>query len=283
MSSAAIVDLEIGRERARIRSGSGRGPSRPAGPGAGPPDRSSRRRARTLVGRPSPTAGSARFPAVARMLASGVRRSCDTESSSALLSASLRRATSARHRVLAQAVAAEAEGDLVGGQGEQPGRLRVRRPAAARRSSPRADPKTVPPVSILIRTTSPSARSWAWRDLVAGPPCARTQRAGSSPGVRTSVVTIAAAGRGRTRCRRGRCSLAAGSRPIQTRSSGRRGPAARRSRRPPPPSLGGREQPADGELPGRLGRSSIGLGRALAARGRPGARRRAPRSARGRG
>ncbi len=41
------------------------------------------------------TSGSARLPAVARMLASGVRRSCETESSSALLRASLRRAISA--------------------------------------------------------------------------------------------------------------------------------------------------------------------------------------------
>ena len=43
----------------------------------------------------SRASGSARFPAVARMLASGVRRSCETESSRALLRASLRRATSA--------------------------------------------------------------------------------------------------------------------------------------------------------------------------------------------
>ena len=41
------------------------------------------------------TSGSARLPAVARMLASGVRRSCETESSRALLRASLRRAISA--------------------------------------------------------------------------------------------------------------------------------------------------------------------------------------------
>ena len=73
---------------------------------------------------------SSSVPAAARIVASGVRRSCDTDSSRADLSASLWRAISAASRLVGEAILLECLADLVGGGGEQP---RLRRGRARRR------------------------------------------------------------------------------------------------------------------------------------------------------
>ena len=61
------------------------------------------------------------MPAAARMPASGVRRSCDTESTSALLSAASRRATSAASACCRSRSRPTASATWAGGQGEQAG------------------------------------------------------------------------------------------------------------------------------------------------------------------
>ena len=97
------------------------------------------------------TSGSISVPADGRIVASGVRRSCETDSSSAVLSASLWRATSARRAL---------RGEPVVGEGlRRPGRRRPRGAASssgpARRESRCADrpdrAERRPPASIRTR------------------------------------------------------------------------------------------------------------------------------------
>ena len=201
------------------------------------------------------------------MLASGVRRSCDTESSSALLSASPRRATSARIASWRSRSRRRPRAIWSAASDEQPGRLRVglarRRPCG----SPRGTRTTVPPVSILMRRTSPSAVA---RSRCAGRGRRRRARGpsgpASSPGVRTRVVTIVVAGSGPDPVSARTCSRppALERRPRRGRAP-RRAPGGRRSASATDVvGLGGRQQPADGEDAGRLGRPAVGLGRALA-------------------
>ena len=150
-----LEDLEVGPERARLDRGSGRGPSARTGRAAVPRRRSLSPASRTcgrrhrdvrvgeVAGR-RPDARQRRPQVVRHRIEQG-----------ALEGVAAPGDLGAR-RLLAQAVAAEAEGDLVGGQGQEPGRLRPEcRPTGGRIAQ--SDPRTVPPVSILMRRTSPSA------------------------------------------------------------------------------------------------------------------------------
>ncbi len=154
--TAEVMDLEIGRQRAgadpaQVEDRADQ-PVQPLDLGV---DRARRRRgpARAIHS----DAGSARFPAVARMLASGVRRSWDTESSRALLNASLRRATSARtassrsrSRRRASAIWSAARAIKPGACRVGTGRVPLRpisRPAATRRTrAARLDPASGRPL-----------------------------------------------------------------------------------------------------------------------------------------
>ena len=168
------------------------------------------------------------------------------------------------HRILAQPVASEAERDLVGRQREQPGRLLVRWPAAARLHRPQRaevraarldpDPDDIPigcrPGRGVTSSRAAMGADPAGRLLARGP----DQRGDD-----------AAAGDGtRARVREDALVLAAGEADPDAFQPGVAGQplddrAGHRFRR-----VGRREQAADGELPGRLDRSSIGLRGALA-------------------
>ena len=138
------------------------------------------------------TDSSSMLPAAARMVASGVRRSCETESSRAVLRASPRRAISAlvrsrpaRSRTIAwPSWSAAAE------------RMRVSARSGSRSSRARraqTEPSASPDASTRTRWTV--ARS-ALRRTMAVATCIRTQRAGSLPGERCSTTCHAGTGSG---------------------------------------------------------------------------------------
>ena len=161
------------------------------------------------------------------MLASGVRRSCDTESMSAVLRTSLWRATSSSVASWREPVAPQRQRDLVGGQREDPGRLRVRSARRRPRVSAHSDADSgLRPTRTRIdvaRRRGPGASAARPPGRPARDRGSRTQRAGSSPGVRTSDGDDAAAAGAGAACRvredpLGRWRRRRG---IQTRSSRR--------------------------------------------------------------
>ena len=223
----------------------------------------SRRRARTSS-LDQPTSGSARFPAVARMLASGVRRSCETESSRALLSASLRRATSAlvasprsrsrRSPSASWSAASDRRRVASGSGGAEPAGLTAQ-----------SDPKALPPVS--IRDPDEIATRVVWRrsrlrlgERLVGADPARRLVAGRSherghdrgrrrrPGARVGQDPLP-----RAAIEHDPDPLEAGiaGEPFDDRAGDRLG------------ALGRRQEAADGELAGRLDRPAIRLGGTL--------------------
>ena len=130
------------------------------------------------VQRPS---GSARPPAVARMLASGVRRSCETESMRAVFRASAWRAISSVRGRLSELVAPERQRELVGGEREDARRAPCPGGPAARSrgATMRAEER---PSETSIRTRYCDGRAVDAGRRARPGPWVRTQRAGSSPG-----------------------------------------------------------------------------------------------------
>ena len=129
-------------------------------------------------------------------------------------------------RLLVQAIATEPEGQLVGRKRQEPRRLRARgrgaggldRPERAEHGPAGLDPDPQD-VAVGPPISRPAPRRWlaSW---------ARRQRAGSSPGVRTSAVTMAVLGTGPVPLSERIRSRGPPSSPIQTRSR----PVSRASR-----------------------------------------------------
>ena len=167
-----------------------------------------------------------------------------------------------RRRLLAEPVTSKARARSgrrrARAAGSPPG---PRSPSALARTA-QSDPYTVPSVSTLIRKTCSSVAGRRRRLGRGVASCARTQRAGSSSGIRTRREDR----RGRRQRPASPCpprtwSRAPRSRPIQTRST-----TASVASRPTIASttglgpLGGRQEPADREQPGRLGGPAVGFG-----------------------
>ena len=176
----------------RPRSGSGPAGSARAGSSARLPNRSTAAPpSRSSVVQVTPW--SSMLPAAARIVANGVRRSWDTESSRAVMRASLRRATSAssasetsRSRCTAwPSWSAAADRILVSARsGSRP----------PRDLSAQSEPRTSPGTSRRTRWTTadapPLRRSGPTATWV------RTHRAGSAPGIRWSTTCHFGMGRG---------------------------------------------------------------------------------------
>ena len=219
------------RGRTTSRSGSqlaGLDPAHVEQVGHEPIERSASRSIDSAISRRSSgghsTCGSISVPAAARIEASGVRRSCDTESSSADLSASLRRAISAAVASSAESVTLERRADLVGGRGQDAGLARVRRSLRSRRASATTEPSVRSPVA----DRRPAKTSGSWSGRAAGA-CRRRASAGASRPTWTRVHSA-----GRSPGRRRRTSWI-GTTPARSPSAGVRDDAIAR---PPPRPVG---------------------------------------------